>query len=79
VRPVAERQGRYTRWHFGMLRGSSTLFVGRDDGINWAAVFNSDANRAGKEFAGAIDTPLHGPASRIKDWPDGDLYTKIAL
>jgi CubicO group peptidase (beta-lactamase class C family) len=79
VRPVAEHQGRYTRWHFGMLRGSSTLFVGRDDGINWAAVFNSDADRGGTEFAGAIDGPLHAPASRTKDWPDGDLYTKIAL
>jgi len=79
VRPVAERQGKYTRWHFGMLRGSSTLFVGRDDGINWAAVFNSDADRAGKEFAPAIDGPLHEPANRTKDWPDGDLYKKIAL
>jgi len=37
VRSVAERQGRYTKWHFGMLRRTSTLIVARHDGINWAA------------------------------------------
>jgi len=79
VRPVAERQGRYTKWHMGMLRGTSTLVVARDDGINWAVLFNSDSGRDGKEFAGLIDPLLHEPANRIKEWPDGDLYGKIAL
>jgi len=74
VRPVAERLGRYTKWHFGMLRGSSTLLVCRDDGLNWAALFNSDASRSGKEFSGEIDGLLHQTANQIKDWPDGDLY-----
>jgi N-acyl-D-amino-acid deacylase len=74
VRPVAERLGRWTKWHFGMLRGSSTLLVCRDDGLNWAAVFNSDATRGGKEFSGEIDGLLHQVANQIKDWPEGDLY-----
>jgi N-acyl-D-amino-acid deacylase len=79
VRPVAERQGRYTKWHLGLLSGSSTLLVCRDDGVNWAALFNSDADRADMEFAGIIDPLLHQPADRIKDWPEDDLYKKYSL
>ena len=41
----------------------------RDDGINWAALFNCDADRADKELPGTIDPLLHQPADRIKDWP----------
>jgi hypothetical protein len=74
VRPIAERLGRYTKWHFGMLRGSSTLLLCRDDGLNWAAVFNSDGNRGGKEYAVEIDGLLHQTANQIKDWPAADLY-----
>ena len=79
ARPVAERLGRYTKWHFGMLRGSSALLLCRDDGLNWAAVFNSDANRAGKEYADEIDGLLHQTANQIKDWPAGDLYKNYAI
>jgi N-acyl-D-amino-acid deacylase len=78
VRPIAERQGRYTKWHVGLLSGSSTLLVCRNDGINWAALFNSDADSAGAELAGTIDPLLHGPADRIKDWPEDDLYGKYS-
>jgi N-acyl-D-amino-acid deacylase len=76
VRPVGPR---WTKWHFGMLRGSSTLLVCRDDGLNWAAVFNSDATRGGKEFAGEIDGLLHDVADQMKDWPEGDLYKSYAI
>jgi hypothetical protein len=79
VRPVAERQGRYIKWHLGLLSGSSTLLVARHDGINWAALFNCDADRADKEFAAIIDPLLHQPADRIKNWPDDDLYKKYSL
>ena len=79
VRPVAERLGRYTKWHFGMLRGSSTLLLCRDDGLNWAAVFNSDGNRAGKEYAVEIDSLLHQTANQIKDWPVADLYKNYSI
>jgi CubicO group peptidase (beta-lactamase class C family) len=79
VRPANERIGRWTKWHFGMLRGSSTLLVCRDDGLNWAAVFNSDATRAGKEFSGEIDGLLHQVANQMKDWPDGDLYKNYMI
>jgi CubicO group peptidase (beta-lactamase class C family) len=79
VRPIAERLGKYTKWHGGLLAGSSTLLVARADGINWAITFNCDADSAGKEFAATIDSLLHQPADRTKDWPDWDLYGKFAL
>lgn len=79
VRPIAEPQGKYTKWHGGLLAGTSTFLLGRDDGINWAVVFNSDADRAGKEFATMIDMPLHRTADQIRDWPAGDLYANYSL
>ena len=46
VRP-ARQADKYTKWHTGMLAGSSTLLVCRDDGIDWAVLFNSDAGKDG--------------------------------
>jgi CubicO group peptidase (beta-lactamase class C family) len=77
VRPAVGQPGKYTKWHGGMLAGSSTLLVCRDDGINWAVLFNSDAGKDGKEYAGLIDPLLHKPASEIKDWPDADLFSRF--
>jgi len=78
VRPAARQPGKVTKWHTGLLAGSSTLLVCRDDGINWAVLFNSDSGKDGKEFAGLIDPLLHKPASDIKDWPDTDLFPRFA-
>ncbi len=77
VRPAAGQPGKYTKWHTGMLAGSSTLLVCRDDGINWAVLFNSDAGKDGKDLAGLIDPLLHKPASDIKDWPEIDLFPRF--
>ena len=77
TRPSIKQRGRYTKWHAGLLAGTSTLMVCREDGINWAALFNSDATRDGKEFAGLIDPLLHQPADEIKDWPEEDLFGKF--
>ncbi|HLY58659.1 MAG TPA: serine hydrolase domain-containing protein, partial [Stellaceae bacterium] len=79
VRPADEKAGRYTRWHGGLLAGSSTLLVCRDDGLNWAAVFNSDSDHAGKEFGATIDPLLHQTADGIKAWPADDLYRRERL
>jgi N-acyl-D-amino-acid deacylase len=79
VRPANERLGRYTKWHAGLLAGSSTLLVARNDNINWAVVFNSDDDRAGKEFGALIDPLMHDAAAATKDWPDVDLYGKFML
>jgi CubicO group peptidase (beta-lactamase class C family) len=77
VRPAAGQLGKYTKWHGGLLAGSSTLLVCRADGINWAVLFNSDAGRDGKEFASLIDPLLHKPADEIKDWPAIDLFRRF--
>jgi N-acyl-D-amino-acid deacylase len=77
VRPAAGQPGKYTKWHAGLLAGSSTLLVCRDDGIDWAVLFNSDAGKDGKEFAALIDPLLHKPASEIKDWPEIDLFRRF--
>ncbi len=76
VRP-AKQQGKFTKWHTGLLSGTSTLLVCRDDGIDWAVLFNCDADKQGKQFAGTIDPLLHKPANEIKDWPEGDLFAKF--
>ncbi len=77
VRPVVGHPARFTKWHGGLLAGSSTLLVCRSDGINWAVLFNCDADKGGKEFAGLIDPLLHSPADEIKDWPEIDLFPRF--
>ncbi len=77
VRPVPGQSEKYTKWHGGLLAGSSTLLVCRDDGINWVVLFNSDAGKGGKEFASLIDPLLHQPANEIKDWPEIDLFPRF--
>jgi len=79
VRPIAERLGKFTKWHSGLLAGSSTLLVARADGMNWAIMFNCDADSAGREFAATADGLLHQAADRTKDWPEWDLYRKYVL
>jgi N-acyl-D-amino-acid deacylase len=77
VRPVAGQPGRYTKFHDGLLAGSSTLLVCRADGISWAALFNSDADPQGRRFAALIDPLLHKPADETRAWPDIDLFPKF--
>lgn len=77
VRPAARQPDKFTKWHGGLLAGSSTLLVCRDDGIDWAVLFNSDAGKDGKEYAGLIDPLLHKPADEIKDWPEIDLFPRF--
>jgi hypothetical protein len=77
VRLVNPERDKWTKWHTGLLAGSSTLMVCRDDGIDWVALFNCDADRGGHEFAALIDPLLHGPADKVKDWPDGDLFGRF--
>ncbi len=78
VRPINPSRGRYTKWHTGLLGGTSSLLVSRSDRISWAVLFNSDADAAGKEFASTIDPLLHGPADRIKRWPEFNLFEKFS-
>jgi CubicO group peptidase (beta-lactamase class C family) len=74
VRTVDLNRLKFTKWHIGLLAGSSTLLVSRSDRISWAVLFNSDSDAEGKQFADTIDPLLHGPADEIKKWPEHDLF-----
>jgi N-acyl-D-amino-acid deacylase len=61
-------------WHNGSLPGTSTLLVRRNDGLNWAVLFNTrHHDDKGKEPAAAIDGLLHRAAAEVKTWPDSAL------
>ena len=74
VRRTPGRPGKYAKSHSGLLAGSSTLLACGDDGINWAALFNCDADKDGKEFAGLIGPLLRRAAGAVKEWPEEDLF-----
>jgi N-acyl-D-amino-acid deacylase len=76
VRP-SRQADKCTKWHTGLVAGTSTLLVCRDDGIDWAVLFNRDAGRDGKDYAGLIDPLLHKPANEIKNWPEIDLFSRF--
>jgi len=75
VRPIDDT-GKVNTWHAGLLSGTSTLLVRRSDGLNWAILFNTDANADGHEPADLIDVPMHDAADAVKKWPEGDLFAK---
>jgi CubicO group peptidase (beta-lactamase class C family) len=74
VQPTAGQPGKCTKWHDGLLAGSSTLLLCRDDGIDWAALFNSEAGKDGRQFAALIGPLLRKAANEVKNWPDVDLF-----
>ena len=73
----APQSVRYTKWHTGGLAGTSTLLVCRADRIDWAALFNTDADQHRKAPADIIDPLLHKPADEIKNWPDVHLFPRF--
>jgi N-acyl-D-amino-acid deacylase len=76
VVPVGKK-GRANAWHMGLISGTSTLLVRRHDGLNWAVLFNTDADDEGELPADLIDGPMHESAAAVKQWPDGDLFAKF--
>lgn len=79
VRPVSPsgKTGKANTWHTGLIAGTSTLLVRRFDGLNWAVLFNTDANAKEEQPAGLIDGPMHEAADAVKKWPDTDLFEKF--
>jgi N-acyl-D-amino-acid deacylase len=64
-------------WHVGLLSGTSTLMVRCFDGLNWAVLFNTDANSKNQKPADLIDSLMHDAADAVKKWPDHDLFEKF--
>lgn len=76
VRPVGNT-GRANTWHTGLIAGTSALLVRRSDGLNWAVLFNTDANPDDKRPADLIDPLMHEAANTVKAWPAGDPFPKV--
>ena len=68
LRPVGDT-GKANTWHTGLIPGTSTLLVRRWDGLNWAVLFNTEANPQGEVLSGLIDGPLHTAADAVREWP----------
>lgn len=75
VRPVGHT-GKSNTWHSGYISGSEALLVRRFDGLNWAVLFNTADNPAGKKLNGRIDGRIHEAADKVKRWPDDDQFAK---
>lgn len=67
VRPVGESR---SIWHAGRIPGTASLLVCRHDGVTWAVVFNTHANREGKFLNELIDPVLHAAADGVVSWPE---------
>jgi N-acyl-D-amino-acid deacylase len=70
VRPSSSN-GKLTTWHTGLLDGTATLLVRRQDGLTWAVLFNADNDEQNKYLASIIDPMIHPVADGITQWPQG--------
>jgi CubicO group peptidase (beta-lactamase class C family) len=63
-------------WHDGSLPGTYTLLVRRNDGINWAILFNQrdDISDPTGSTYGQIDGLLHAAADAVTTWPPGSPF-----
>lgn len=68
VRPVGNQGA--NEWHTGLIAGTSSLLVRRFDGLNWAVVFNTEADAKGKVLSGLIDSLIHQAADAVRHWPE---------
>ena len=71
-RVVAE--GKFNRWHAGMLPGTTAILVLRHDGRNWAVLCNASVGSAGASLVEALDPLMHQAADEVIQWPDLDLF-----
>ena len=74
---VRSGDGGQNQWHTGSLDGTSTLLVRRHDGINWAVLFNTRKQCAGKNPASTIDPLVHQAVDAVKEWPAHDLFPRF--
>ena len=59
---------------YGFHCRNGMLLVRRWDGLNWAVLFNTANNPAGKSLAGLIDGRVHEAADQVKNWPRADQF-----
>lgn len=73
VRPIGKGD-KVNAWHGGLIAGTSALMVRRHDGLDWAVLFNTDANADGQILGPKIDPLLHQAAAEVREWPILDLF-----
>ena len=66
--------GRTVAYHRGLLDGTSTLLVHDPGGMDWAVLFNSDADPHARELAVLIDPLLDRAIGAVQAWPACDLH-----
>ena len=72
---VRQRKDGLNLWHTGSLPGSSALAVRAADGFAWVVAFNGrPQDRAA--FRSELDRGLWTAKSKVKQWPDGDLFER---
>ena len=62
-----------TWWHSGSLEGTVSLLVRSDDGLAWAALFNSRP-KDGDRFLEELNAELWKASYQVEKWPDHDLF-----
>jgi N-acyl-D-amino-acid deacylase len=62
-------------FHFGSLPGTVTIAVRTADGFAWVATFNGRPQDRGT-FRSELDRGLWTAKSKVKQWPDGDLFER---
>jgi N-acyl-D-amino-acid deacylase len=76
VRHSRRHADAYNKSHGGGLAGSNTFLTCRDDGIDWAVLFNSDEGKGGKAYTDLLEPELQKTANQMTDWPEIDLFLK---
>ncbi len=74
VRVVGD--GKINFFHNGALDGTATILVTRHDGLSWAVLFNSRANKKGTHLGTLIDPQIHQAANTVKNWPKRDRFER---
>lgn len=69
VRPVGNH-GLANTWHDGLIAGTSTILIRRHDGLNVAALFNTDRDSENKVLADLMDSKIHDALNAVKHWPN---------
>ncbi len=62
-------------WHSGSLPGTQTIAVRTADGFAWVAAFNGRPQDR-TAFKRELDRGLWTAKSKVKKWPDGDLFER---
>ena len=77
VRPVG-KEGKVNAWHYGLVSGTSSLLVRRNDGFTWSLLLNMDRlPGTQKEAAPEIGEAIHKAVDAVREWPDTDQFEKL--